>query len=147
MAISFYAMYMGCLRIQVEEDLEENPDIAEKLGSFKKRFINWCANQRYLYEKDLNDEYETFKNKFIDSRLYNTDVKLWKSITSNVFKRDNYTCSYCGAIGGILEADHIVPISKGGTNDLDNLTTSCRTCNRQKKDKSASQFIEWRNSK
>jgi hypothetical protein len=34
----------------------------------------------------------------------------------------------------ILEVDHIEPVSKGGTNDLLNLITSCRSCNRGKKD-------------
>jgi uncharacterized protein YbaR (Trm112 family) len=78
------------------------------------------------------------------SRLYNTDVKLWYRIRNEIFERDNYTCFYCGERGGKLEADHIKPFSKGGTNDLENLTTSCRRCNRQKKDKTVEEFEEWR---
>lgn len=31
-----------------------------------------------------------------------------------------------------LEVDHVVPISKGGTNDLDNLQTLCEPCNQAK---------------
>lgn len=73
-------------------------------------------------------------------RLYSIDVKLWKSICKSVFVRDNYTCTYCGQIGGKLEADHILAVSKGGNNELSNLTTACRRCNRRKRDKSAEQF-------
>lgn len=48
-----------------------------------------------------------------------------------VFKRDNFTCQYCGATPPtvILHIDHIVPVSKGGTNAKSNLVTSCNKCN------------------
>jgi len=49
-----------------------------------------------------------------------------------VFKRDDFTCVYCGRgpeNGAILEADHIVPRSKGGPTVLGNLVTACWECN------------------
>lgn len=51
-----------------------------------------------------------------------------------VFKRDNFTCQYCGRKTPevILELEHVIPLSKGGTDDFDNLTTSCFECNRGK---------------
>jgi len=51
-----------------------------------------------------------------------------------VFKRDGYRCCECGASKEetSLEIDHIVPVAKGGTNDIDNLQTLCRECNRMK---------------
>lgn len=57
-----------------------------------------------------------------------------KSLRFEVFKRDSFKCQYCGrsAPDVILEVDHIVPVSKGGNNDLLNLVTSCRDCNRGK---------------
>lgn len=57
-----------------------------------------------------------------------------KSIRFEVFKRDKFTCQYCGSSApeAILEIDHIVPVSKGGTNEIMNLLTSCRDCNRGK---------------
>lgn len=87
------------------------------------------------------------KVKLSSPRLYNVDVKLWYSILKIIFERDNYTCAYCGSVGGKLEGDHIIPVSKGGTNELDNLTTSCRKCNRQKKNKTVSEFFTWRENK
>lgn len=53
-----------------------------------------------------------------------------------VFKRDEFACQYCGrkTPEAILEIDHIIPISKGGDDDLENLTTSCFECNRGKGD-------------
>lgn len=57
-----------------------------------------------------------------------------KSVRFEVFKRDKFTCQYCGesAPNVILEVDHIVPVSKGGTDEIMNLVTSCRECNRGK---------------
>ena len=51
-----------------------------------------------------------------------------------IFKRDNFTCQYCGqeAPDVILEVDHIKPLAENGSNDLTNLITSCRDCNRGK---------------
>jgi hypothetical protein len=53
-----------------------------------------------------------------------------------VFKRDKYICQYCGISGNLveLECDHIKPVSKGGNNDLSNLITACKPCNRNKSD-------------
>jgi hypothetical protein len=69
------------------------------------------------------------------------DLFFWLNVRKNIFKRDNYKCTYCGVYAEKLECDHIIPVSKGGSNDMDNLTTACRTCNRQKKDKSVAEFI------
>lgn len=48
-----------------------------------------------------------------------------------VFKRDKFTCQYCGAHppAVVLHVDHIHPVAEGGTNDEDNLVTACENCN------------------
>ena len=63
-----------------------------------------------------------------------------KKIRFEVFKRDKFTCQYCGrsAPDVILEVDHVIPVSKGGGNDIMNLITSCRECNRGKGNKELS---------
>ena len=60
-----------------------------------------------------------------------------KSTRFEVFKRDSFTCQYCGksAPDVVLEVDHINPVSKGGDNDISNLITACFDCNRGKRDK------------
>lgn len=44
-----------------------------------------------------------------------------------VLERDNHTCQKCGS-KGYLEVNHIIPKSKGGTNDMSNLITLCDLC-------------------
>jgi hypothetical protein len=60
-----------------------------------------------------------------------------KKLRFEVFKRDSFTCQYCGnkAPDVVLEVDHIDPVSKGGKNSILNLITSCFDCNRGKSDK------------
>lgn len=57
-----------------------------------------------------------------------------KKLRFEVFKRDNFTCGYCGRTPPeiTLEIDHINPKSKGGKNDINNYLTSCFDCNRGK---------------
>lgn len=55
-----------------------------------------------------------------------------------ILERDGYRCQYCGltrADGAILEVDHKVPRARGGADRMSNLITSCRDCNRSKRDK------------
>lgn len=65
---------------------------------------------------------------------------LSKKIRFEVFKRDKFTCQYCGksAPDVVLEIDHIKPVSKGGDNDIMNLVTSCKDCNRGKSNRELS---------
>lgn len=53
------------------------------------------------------------------------------ALRREVFAHDNWMCVYCHSKRR-LEIDHIIPISKGGTDDRHNLQTLCRTCNRKK---------------
>lgn len=61
-------------------------------------------------------------------------MNLSKKIRFEVFKRDGFSCCYCGKTPPqtTLEIDHIIPISKGGDHNLNNLLVSCFDCNRGK---------------
>lgn len=56
---------------------------------------------------------------------------LGKKIRFEVFKRDAFTCQYCGrkAPEVVLRADHIKPVCAGGEDDILNLITACFDCN------------------
>lgn len=66
--------------------------------------------------------------------MANARKPLSKKTRFEVFKRDGFTCQYCGAHppSVILEPDHINPVANGGDNHIDNLITACFDCNRGK---------------
>ena len=54
-----------------------------------------------------------------------------------------YSCFYCGSKVGRQNQptiDHMIPLSRGGDNQLENLTIACRSCNARKGTKSVEQF-------
>jgi len=60
---------------------------------------------------------------------------LSKKLRFEVLKRDGYVCQYCGhgAPKVVLHIDHIVPVARGGSNDIENLVTACEACNSGKR--------------
>ena len=53
---------------------------------------------------------------------------------ANIYARDAYTCQYCAHAFPTPELtfDHVVPVSKGGRKDWENIVTCCVACNRRK---------------
>jgi 5-methylcytosine-specific restriction endonuclease McrA len=68
--------------------------------------------------------------KYVDTRVHKVPLS-----RTNIYKRDNYECVYCGD-GNVktLTLDHVIPQSKGGPNTWNNLVTACKTCNSEKAD-------------
>jgi 5-methylcytosine-specific restriction endonuclease McrA len=54
-----------------------------------------------------------------------------------LFKRDDFRCAYCGKrfAPEKLTVDHVIPSSRGGTNDWNNVLTCCSPCNLRKGNK------------
>ena len=50
-----------------------------------------------------------------------------------VFARDDHRCQYCG--GHADSIDHVVPRSKGGPHEWENVAAACRPCNLRKRDR------------
>lgn len=60
--------------------------------------------------------------------------KEWLPLTGVVYRRDGRKCYYCNDEGGPFSVDHVVPLARGGTNELSNLVVACRPCNSSKCD-------------
>jgi len=58
----------------------------------------------------------------------------WYSLVGIILNRDGFKCTYCGSAEK-LTADHIVPLTRGGTHDPSNLTACCIPCNTAKGNK------------
>ena len=95
------------------------------------KYRNLSKNQIMKFE-DLYDR--------LQPKIKKDPKSITSSIRKYIFKRDNWTCAYCGHHNNgkndiILQVDHKIPISKGGSNNPENLITSCWKCNLKKSNK------------
>lgn len=63
------------------------------------------------------------------------------SLRARIHERDNYQCQYCGDENGPFEIDHIHPVSRGGTDEEDNLCLACKPCNISKSNKLLTEWV------
>lgn len=66
-----------------------------------------------------------------------------QGMTWDVFRRDDFTCRYCGADSVPMTVDHIVLWEDLGLTDPDNLICACRKCN---KTRGNMKYPDWLNS-
>lgn len=99
--------------------------------------LNFLAGEVSYIKWYHNDTWIRILNGYILPILQNTRRKrnpIPGVLRHEVFHRDGYHCRECGAsnIETSLEVDHIIPVSQGGTDELENLQTLCRECNQAK---------------
>jgi 5-methylcytosine-specific restriction endonuclease McrA len=73
------------------------------------------------------------------TRFIHVPRRFRRQVTNTfLFARDGYTCQYCGRSSAQLRhresltRDHVVPLSRGGTNAWTNVVTACSGCNTRK---------------
>lgn len=78
------------------------------------------------------------------TRFIHVPRRFRKQVTNTfLFARDRYTCQYCGrgkdklGYRESLTRDHILPMSRGGTNEWSNVVTACSKCNHRKGNRTA----------
>lgn len=108
-------------------------------------YVSPAGKSRRSYEiqittdiiKKLQSEISAKINKSGHSRAQRSAMT--NDLREAIKQRDNYTCCLCGNSvfnepNLLLEVDHIIPISKGGKTEADNLQTLCWRYNRRKRD-------------
>ena len=125
---------------------------SEHFGGWRgslKAFIKYI-NDDTLQNKNKSEDLEKDIERLKDRTCFNdipTDVcnkhKTARDVNLRlrfkVMQRDNFKCCMCGATPATdsnveLHIDHIIPWSKGGETELDNLQTLCSKCNLGKSD-------------
>jgi len=112
-------------------------------GTYDKRFGSWlkALGKFVVYISEKDDETDEDISENIQTE--NTEKEVTKRRTKRnisdrlrfkILMRDGFTCQSCGASptkerGVELQVDHIVPWSKGGETEEDNLKTKCEKCN------------------
>lgn len=149
-----------CIKCKTKQDILN----FDKGGYDKSKFKNICKKCISLYNKEYWKKYSVKNAEKLRKHHLEQDKERYKDpeyrskrreygrnyyyrhkeelnsgrlrTRFEVFKRDNFTCQYCGrkAPKVILEIDHKTPKSKGGKNELGNYITACSDCNNGKSD-------------
>jgi ATP adenylyltransferase len=100
----------------------------------KQELINLCDTL-------INEYLEKRAQALYDHRRIRSDY-VPGSLRYQVLSRAQGRCELCGISKDekALDVDHIIPRSKGGSNDISNLQALCYTCNRQKRNTDATDF-------
>ena len=77
----------------------------------------------------------------VEGSDYQTSERGKMQVREYVLQRDRRTCQYCGVTKGRIEAEHIVPKSRGGAYRIGNLVASCRRCNTRKDNRALEEFL------
>ncbi len=99
---------------------------------------DYSEEEMTLQVMELEDSerrrFERLRHQFSVARQEETMVKrerVSEEVRIAVWRRDEGKCAQCGNREK-LEYDHIVPVSKGGSNTVRNIELLCETCNRKK---------------
>ncbi len=104
-----------------------------------------CMAENSRKHHTKNPEMAAARRERYKARLVAADGAYLPADITRIRKELKDNCYYCDtSLRGAGEVDHKTPLSRGGTNYPENVTLACRECNKDKRDKTAEEFIEWR---
>ena len=140
--------YKRFLKIEQKlvNDISISP-ICEMQIECEKEYTSPAGRNEYFEgdvfsEEEIRTMVETIKQENImrSSEEYRRKMerrRVTDKLRYQILRRDGFRCQLCGASqadGVRLHVDHIIPVSKGGTSDVENLRTLCDRCNLGKGD-------------
>lgn len=106
-----------------------NEDITNEITTLSLSHDDWktLLKQTDIQETEVlvNDE-----GKIKKAILRKSTRQIESGVSWNVFRRDNYTCRYCGRNDVPLTVDHLILWEDGGPSIEENLVSCCRKCNK-----------------
>ena len=138
-----------------------NSGAVKKVDDIKKAYNFYCVERAikqknkapkkcagyYFIDTDIKEDQETKEDSTLKEKKKKSTVKR-KSFSARerltIYRKTKGHCYLCGEFVDFdsFEVEHKVPLSKGGTNDLDNLFCSCHCCNSIKQDIYPKDFME-----
>jgi len=123
---------------EISEEIEDF--VVKELGALGYSKTHWYIKECLLTEIEymieslrilVEPEFVPLENNSDDSIEGKPDRHVPSSVKLAVWRRDSGKCVECGSKEK-LEYDHIIPVSKGGSNTERNIQLLCEKCNRKK---------------
>jgi 5-methylcytosine-specific restriction endonuclease McrA len=114
------------------QSLQEKKRIRDRLFAKTEygRELNNNAKRKYAHTEKGRTIMLQCKYRRRNYSAGKFDMEAWKEKLESL----HYKCQMCGTDERIT-IDHIIPLSKGGTNHIDNLQPLCHSCNSSKNNK------------
>lgn len=113
----------------------------DNILEWTKRFLLYAPIKKISLEL-VKFNPQVMEDSFISGIKYKKDSLLNYEVKEYLLEKYEYKCVYCGAKEVKLEKEHVVPISIGGSNRINNLVISCRPCNEKKDNLSIDVFLK-----
>lgn len=118
-----------------------NKEWHKKNKEHKKEYNKEWNEKNKKYKKEHNDQYRSNNREKVNFWKRQYGYKKRFSGGSHTLgewdllkKQYNYTCPSCGKKEPEIKLteDHIIPLSKGGSNNIENIQPLCKSCNSKK---------------
>lgn len=133
---AYFQAKLKKIRINLNFKITWTVENSQSKGKSRKKYTFQDAKDIFYayYKQDLDSGFNSLHYDFVKrERALLTD-----SLRYDILRRDGFRCQICGATardGVKLHIDHIIPVSKGGKTEPQNLRTLCDRCNFGKSDK------------
>lgn len=128
-------------RVEAEESLTGFAlEVYQRMPNLTTRELAYLFHC-FMYELHDRREAQEAPRRAAERRATAERRKRWIKLRRIVLERDEHQCQYCGAPA--TSVDHMLPQSRGGTDDLSNLVAACRACNGGKRNKTADEWRRW----
>ncbi len=111
----------------------QNINLATRFSDSKKAYnILYKATKKLKGYQVINLE----KNEKADESTKINRRQFSSTKRTIIYNKNKGRCAICGKFVpyDVFTVDHIIPLAKGGNNELNNLQCTCRTCNLIKQD-------------
>lgn len=136
----FHHRCKECCNKHAVEYRNKNP---EKVKQSKKQYREANLEKVKKYQKQYcSSNPEKYKNYCNTRRSKKVSNGVFKVTDKELKKLYSSSCIYCGSTN-LIQADHVIPLTKGGRHSIGNLVPACSRCNQSK----GSKFLaEWKAS-
>jgi 5-methylcytosine-specific restriction endonuclease McrA len=125
---------------------EKKKEIKEREKAYYAQNRERCLsrNKKWIEEYRKTEKGKYMQRMYVHQRrlIVESLEKVDYNLLKEKFDKLGNKCVVCGSCEN-LTIDHIIPITKGGTNDICNLQPMCKSCNSAKNNKTMEEFLQY----
>lgn len=103
----------------------------DNIEYMKQKALDWT--KKHPAKKLISNENRRARKAGALGRITIEDI-------TKLYNEQNGKCFYCGIMNKLTQ-DHKIPLSRGGSNQLDNIVLACQSCNSKKHTKTTEEFL------